>query len=112
LTEHVPYQDRNAQLLQTLRKYYGARMPISTPLTNVSLNQRDWDRSPDNSSSDSLRPMPIDGDVNVANSTRELLRTIALLSEEVMVASHEKLGVARFACELVSGLVAKLLHDV
>lgn len=39
---------------------------------------------------------------HTSTSTRELLQKIAQLSDDVMAASHEKLSVARFACDLVS----------
>ncbi|KAI0688745.1 hypothetical protein BC835DRAFT_1418924 [Cytidiella melzeri] len=97
--------DYNRQLMQALHAYVTARTTLAHPAANTPDVSMDVDISPNQTTSQQRMrmesPRPSRSQARSVPSTRELLRTIAQSSEGVMTASHEKLSVARFACDLI-----------
>ncbi|KAI0340714.1 hypothetical protein BDW22DRAFT_1360162 [Trametopsis cervina] len=106
-------QDNNQQLFETLKSYATVRTaaPLSTapdvpmdvdeaPQSDAATNTNGNERMPTSADIRRSQSLPLSSTKDEA-STRELLKAIARLSEDVMNASHEKLSLARFACDLI-----------
>ncbi|KAI0085400.1 hypothetical protein BDY19DRAFT_1059590 [Irpex rosettiformis] len=104
--------DYNDQLSHSLKLYASRRNSIAQAAVDTSdvtmdVNDTSLDEAATSSPQRSTRisskrfQQSMSREAALPPSTRELLKRIAQLSEDVMSASYEKLSLARFACDLI-----------